>query len=109
MAFASSTRPFATSTVPESYFMLRSVPKCAYEEAILLPEIAADRFSAKTPVVLFDHYRVVTTGDSLFTAFDRMEVAEATAASILTAQDVGDIVLLNEREIQDLRDTFHLE
>ena len=109
MAFAASARPFATSTVPESYFMLRSVPKCAYEEAILEPEIAAAHFSAKTPVVLFDHYRIVTTGDSLFTAFDRMEVAEATAASILTAQDVGKIVLLNEREIQDLRDTFHLE
>lgn len=72
------------------------------------PDAAAAHFSSKTPVVLFDHYRLVTTGETLFTAFDRMEVAEATAASILTAQDAGTIILLNESEIQDLRDTFHL-
>jgi L-fuculose-phosphate aldolase len=108
MAFAVSAREFATSTVPESYYMLRSVPKCAFEEAMNRPDAAAAHFSSKTPVVLFDHYRLVTTGETLFTAFDRMEVAEATAASILTAQDAGTIILLNESEIRDLRDTFHL-
>ncbi|MPM30678.1 L-fuculose phosphate aldolase [bioreactor metagenome] len=108
MAFAASLREFATSTVPESYYMLRAVPKCAYEEAMNQPETAATRFSAKMPVVLFDHYRIVTTGETLFTAFDRMEVAEATAASILTAQDAGTVILLNESEIRDLRETFHL-
>jgi len=108
MAFAVSAREFATSTVPESYYMLRSVPKCAFEEAMNRPDAAAAHFSSKTPVVLFDHYRLVTTGETLFTGFDRMEVAEATAASILTAQDAGTIILLNESEIRDLRDTFHL-
>jgi L-fuculose-phosphate aldolase len=73
------------------------------------PEIAAGCFSTKTPVVLFKNHRLVTTGESLFTAFDRMEVAEATAASILVAQEAGAIVLLSAGEIQDLKDTFHLE
>ena len=108
MAFAASAREFATSTVPESYYMLRAVPKCPFEEPMNQPDVAAAHFSAKTPVVLFDHYRLVTTGETLFTAFDRMEVAEATAASILTAQDAGTIILLNESEIRDLRETFQL-
>lgn len=108
MAFAASAREFATSTVPESYYMLRAVPKCKFEEAVDQPEVAATHFSSKTPVVLFDHYRLVTTGETLFTAFDRMEVAEATAASILTAQDAGSIILLDENEVRELRETFHL-
>lgn len=109
MAFASSARAFETSTVPESYYMLRSVPTHAFEEMLHRPEIAAGSFSTKTPVVLFKNHRLVTTGDSLFPAFDRMEVAEATAASILVAQEAGTIVLLSAGEIQDLKDTFHLE
>ncbi|NLI53158.1 MAG: class II aldolase/adducin family protein [Clostridiales bacterium] len=109
MAFAASGRSFETSTVPESYFMLRAVPKRPFEEPIASPKAAAALFSERTPVVLFENNRVVTTGPSLFAAFDRLEVAEATAASILIAKEAGDIVYLSEKEIQDLIDTFHLD
>ena len=108
-AFAASEQPFETSTVPESYYMLRSVPRRSIGEYCGAPEIAAAQFSAKTPVVLFENSRIVTTGNSLFTAFDRLEVAEATAASILTAREAGKVIFLSETEIQDLRTTFHLE
>ncbi|PKM40785.1 MAG: aldolase [Firmicutes bacterium HGW-Firmicutes-9] len=108
-AYASANQRFETSTVPESYYMLRSVPTAPFDEFISSPDTAASRFSEKTPVVLFENARIVTTGNSLFTALDRLEVAEATAASILTAQDAGKVILLNDTEIQALKTTFHLD
>jgi len=109
MAYAASKADFLTSTVPESYYMLRSVQKRPFEEPINNPGDAASRFSAKTPVVLFANYCLVTTGDSLFTAFDRMEVSEATAGAILVAKDAGPVVYLSDDEIDELKTTFHLE
>jgi L-fuculose-phosphate aldolase len=109
MAFAASPLRFETSTVPESFYMLRAVPTRPMEEFMQRPESAAAQFSAKTPVVLFENCRIVTTGASLFTAFDRLEVAEATAASILVAREAGQVILLSEEEIQALKTTFHLE
>lgn len=108
-AFASARQQFETSTVPESFYMLRAVPSYPMEDFLCEPEKAAKRFSAKTPVVLFENSRIVTTGTSLFTAFDRLEVAEATAASILVAREAGAVVFLSEAEIQALKTTFHLE
>jgi L-fuculose-phosphate aldolase len=108
-AFASAKTRFETSTVPESFYMLRAVPTYPMEDFLRAPEIAAQYFSAKTPVVLFENARLVTTGETLFTAFDRMEVAEATAASILVAREAGQVIFLSHDEIQKLKTTFHLE
>ena len=108
-AFASAGAQLETATVPESFYMLRAVPKYSMEEFALAPENAAARFSARTPVVLFENSRIVTTGETLFTAFDRLEVAEATAASILIAREAGQVILLRENEIEELKTTFHLE
>lgn len=108
-AFASAKERFETSTVPESYYMLRAVPTRTMEDFLGDPAANAACFSEKTPVVLFENSRLVTTGASLFTALDRLEVAEATAASILVAREAGEVIFLSEGEIQALKTTFHLE
>lgn len=108
-AFASANERFETSTVPESFYMLRAVPTATLEEFVTSPETAAAHFTEKTPVVLFENASIVTTGNSLFTALDRLEVAEATAASILTAWEAGRVILLSDAEIHALKTTFHLE
>ena len=108
-AFASAKERFETSTVPESYYMLRAVPTRTMEDFLGDPAANAACFSEKTPVVLFENSRLVTTGASLFTALDRLEVAEATAASILVAREAGKVIFLSEEEIQALKTTFHLE
>ena len=108
-AFSCAKERFETSTVPESYYMLRAVPTRTMEDFLGDPDVNAAIFSEKTPVVLFENSRIVTTGASLFTALDRLEVAEATAASILVARDAGQVIFLSEGEIQALKTTFHLE
>ena len=108
-AFACSDQRFETFTVPESFYMLRSVPTERMETYLLSPENASALFSEKTPVVLFQNARIVTTGNSLFTALDRLEVAEATASSILIAREAGRVILLSDAEIEAMKVTFHLD
>lgn len=49
MAFAATNAKFETYTIPESYLMLREVPKYAFEEPYLEPETAAARFFLANP------------------------------------------------------------
>jgi L-fuculose-phosphate aldolase len=58
---------------------------------------------------LFENGGVTATGKTLFQAFDRLEVAEATAQSIVSARGIGSIVFLSEREIADIKMKFNLE
>ena len=48
------------------------------------------------------------TGNSLLTAFDRLEVTEATARSIISAQVLGQLVRISDDEIEDINKAFNL-
>ena len=52
---------------------------------------------------------VIVTGNSLLQAFDRLEVLESTAHSIINSCSLGEIVHITDGEIQDLKAAFHLE
>ena len=61
--------------------------------------------------ILAKTYRLLNTftGNSLLQAFDRLEVMELTANSILDSQSLGSIVHISEAEIAELKTAFHLE
>ena len=52
---------------------------------------------------------VIVTGDSLLQAFDRLEVLESTAHSIINSIGIGQIVHITDEEVEDLKKAFHLE
>ena len=52
---------------------------------------------------------VIVTGNTLLQAFDRLEVMESTAHSIINAADVGDIVHISNTEIDELKSAFGLK
>ena len=52
---------------------------------------------------------VIVTGASLLQAFDRLEVMESTAHSIILSKEVGNIVHITDEEVQDLKVAFNLE
>ena len=52
---------------------------------------------------------VIVTGSSLLQAFDRLEVLEATAHSIIDSAALGSIVHITDGEVEDLKKAFHLE
>lgn len=108
MAFAVSDADFDARTIPESYILLRDVKKVPYDEIYTDPEKMAAEFSPSCPAVMVENDCVIVTGASLLQAFDRLEVMESTAHSIISARELGPIVHITSPEIAELKKAFHL-
>jgi L-fuculose-phosphate aldolase len=59
--------------------------------------------------VLVENDSVISTGTSLINAFDRLEVAEFTANTIIHAKMIGDIVMISDKEVEDINKAFNLK
>ncbi len=109
MAFAVTDAAFDARTIPESYILLRDVKKIPYEEIYTNPEQMAKEFAPSCPAVMVENDCVIVTGGSLLQAFDRLEVMESTAHSIISAQEIGPIVHITDPEIEEIKEAFHLQ
>jgi len=108
MAFAVTDENFETKTIPESYIMLRNIPKLPFGCTFMQPEMTADAFSKETSVVLVENDCVIVTGSSLLNAFDRLEVAEYSAKAIIAAKDLGELVTINDEQVAEIEKAFKL-
>ena len=109
MAFAVCDAKFDARTIPESYILLRDVKNLPYDEIYSRPDEMAAEFDAAHPAAMIENDCVIVTGASLLQAFDRLEVMESTAYSVLNSIDLGSIVHISAGEIDDLKTAFHLE
>ncbi|MEG1525282.1 MAG: class II aldolase/adducin family protein [Clostridia bacterium] len=108
MAFAVTDAKFDPRTIPESYVLLREICKEPFGSIYSTPEKAACKFSPAVPAIIFENDCITVTGESLLQAFDRLEVAEATARSIILSRDIGNIVHITPAEVEELKVAFHL-
>jgi len=108
MAFAVTDAEFDPRTIPESYIMLRQIEKVPFSSMYLKRDELATMFSTKTPVLICENNQILATGTSLINAFDRLEVTEATAHSILLAKSIGPLVHITPEEVDDIDVAFHL-
>lgn len=109
MAFAVTDEAFDSRLIPESYIMLRDVVKLPYGSNFMQPELTADVFSSKTPIVIIENDCVIVTGNSLLNAFDRLEVLEYSAKAMIGVRKIGDIVKITDQEVKDIEVAFHLD
>jgi L-fuculose-phosphate aldolase len=109
MAFAITEAKFDSKTIPESYIMLRNMPRLPFGASFMLTEDLAETFTPQNPVVIINSESVIATGANLVNAFDRMEVAEYSAKAIIASRVLGDIVMINKKEVEDINKAFHLE
>jgi L-fuculose-phosphate aldolase len=109
MAFALTDAEFDSRTIPESYIMLRDVPKVPFGSTFINYEKLADTISMVNPVVLVENDCVLVAGTSLINAFDRLEVTEYTAKSIILSSHVGDIIKISQKQVEEINEAFHLE
>lgn len=108
MAFAVSDAYFNSRIIPESYIMLRDVPKLPFGSSFLQPAMTAAEISMKNPVVLIENDCVIVAGTSLINAFDRLEVAEFSAKAIISAGGIGEIANIDDDEIERINKAFNL-
>lgn len=109
MAFAVTEALFDPRTIPESYILLRETAKIPFAMNHIDREGTAAAFSERVPVILCENECVIVTGKSLLSAFDRLEVAEFSAKSIIEAKSLGPIVHMGRDDIVDIDRAFGLK
>ena len=109
MAFAVTDAKFDPRTIPESYILLRDIKRLPYGMIYDQQEKAVAEFGEACPAVMVDNDCVIVTGESLLKAFDRLEVMESTAHSIINSMAVGNIIHISEEEVEDLKVAFNLK
>ncbi len=105
-AYAVTDVEFDTKTIPESYIMLRDVPQIPFNTLYSKPHEVSNAISGKTPVLLIQNDCVLTIGKTILEAFDRLEVLEYTAMSLLNAQKLGTFNPIGDKEISDIVEKF---
>ena len=109
MAFGVTHTPIDSRTIPESYISMRDIARVPFGTNIADPEKISQLISEHSPVVMVENDSVISTGNTLINAFDRLEVAEFTANTIIHAKMIGEIVMINEKEVEDINKAFHLK
>jgi L-fuculose-phosphate aldolase len=108
MAFAVSDAELDSKTIPESYILMRDIPKLDFGSIYLNPAEAASVFDETTPIAIVKNDCVIVTGSDLLNAFDRLEVSEYSAKAIIASQGLGEIIKINDSQIDEIEDAFHL-
>ena len=107
MGYCCTDEKFDVRTIPESWIFLQDVPKFPFGSQYDDLKKVAEAFS-KTPCVMFENDSVVVTGDKLINTFDRLEVADFSARSLIMAAPVGKLNPITDSEIEELRVAFHV-
>lgn len=107
-AFGLVEKTLETRTIPESYILLRDIPKVPFGPQYDDEQTVASAISERTPVVILQNDAVLVTGGSLLEAFDRLEVAEFTACSVIDAISIGKLKVIEPSRIVDLNERFNL-
>ncbi len=109
MAFAISSGHFDTRTIPESYILLRSIPRIRHGAQYSAPEEIAAAVSLRAPVLIIENDSILVVGQHIMQAFDRLEVAEFSARSLIDTATIGPMVPISDGDIAELENAFELK
>lgn len=107
-AYAITGVQFDTRTIPESFILLRDIPIVGFKQLYTEAEAIAETVSLDSPVLIIRNDSVLTVGTDILNAFDRLEVAEFSARSLIDSAEIGTLVPIGAAEIQDLERAFSL-
>jgi len=109
MAFAITEAQFDARLIPESYIMLRTVKKYPFGSSFMQPEKMSEELNETNPVCIVENDCVIVTGSSLLNAFDRLEVMEYSAKSVVYTNTIGNIVKISDDEVDEIEREFNLK
>jgi L-fuculose-phosphate aldolase len=106
MAYGVSGVPMDIRTSPEGYVLLRNMSVvpfgCRWYEANRI----VNSLSEETPSVLVENDMFLVTGKSILQAFERLEVAEFTAKSLIDTIPIGRPEPIEDHNLSHLRKKF---
>ena len=106
MAYGVSGRKLDVRTIPESWIFLQDIPMVEFGTQFRGAGELAGMFRPDTPAVIIKNDSIIVTGDKLLQTFDRLEVAEFSARSLIMSHPLGALVPINDQQIEDLRKKF---
>jgi L-fuculose-phosphate aldolase len=105
MAFAVTKKYLDVRTIPESWIFLQDIPSLKYGSHFKTnenPEI----INSNNTAVIIENDSVMVTGDKLLQTFDYLEVAEFSAKSLVMGASLGNMVPINDNQVEELREKF---
>lgn len=106
MAFGISHKTFETRTIPESYILLKDIPFIEFGDHLNGKDVVPKILTKETPIAIIKNDSVVVTGKTMLETFDRLEVAEFSAQSLIESTLLGDLVAIGQQEINELAEKF---
>lgn len=106
LAFCVSGKSIDTRTSPESYVLLRDIPVISFGSQLKEGREVIEALSKQTPMVLIQNDAILATGGSILEAFDRIEVAEFSARSLIKTIPLGETIPIDDQDIDKLRRKF---
>jgi L-fuculose-phosphate aldolase len=105
MAFGVTDVHLDVRTIPESWIFLQDLVIHPYGDHFL-NNTDSQLLNEAKPALIIKNDSVLITGDELLQTFDRLEVAEFSAKSLVMGASLGDLKPINEQQIQELKEKF---
>ena len=109
MAFGITRTKLDARTIPESYIMMRELQRVPYGTSITNPQKICDLISESTPLVLIENDSLIVTGNSLLNCFDKLEVSDFTAKTLISTKNIGEPVRISDEEVLEINKAFNLK
>lgn len=107
MGYCTTGVKFDPRTIPESWIFLQDVPQFPFGSQYDALDTVAESFM-QYPCAFLANDSIVVTGDRLLNTFDKLEVAEFAAKSLIMAAPIGKLHPITDEEVEDLRVAFHV-
>ncbi|AJR03989.1 class II aldolase/adducin family protein [Siansivirga zeaxanthinifaciens] len=105
MAFGVTKSYLNVRTIPESWIFLQDIPSVKYGDHFKTNTNSKITENCTTALII-ENDSVLITGDKLLQTFDYLEVAEFSAKSIVLGASLGDMVPINDNQVEELRQKF---
>ncbi|MCL2751373.1 MAG: class II aldolase/adducin family protein [Firmicutes bacterium] len=108
MAFGVTRAELDARTIPESYIMMRTLNRVPFGTAYNDPQRVCGLVCERAPLVLIENDCLLVTGKSLINCFDKLEVSEFTAKTLIAVKSIGDPARISDKEVEDINKAFNL-
>jgi L-fuculose-phosphate aldolase len=106
MAFGVTKTPLNVRTIPESWIFLQDIPSLPFGTHFNGQKEIPELISSGISSIIIQNDSVLITGDKLLQTFDRLEVAEFSAKSLVMAKPIGELLPISDKQVTELRKVF---
>ncbi|MFD1316362.1 class II aldolase/adducin family protein [Namhaeicola litoreus] len=105
MAFGVTNEYLNVRTIPESWIFLQDI--ASFEFGTHFKSQSESKIiNNKSTAIIIQNDSVMITGDKLLQTFDYLEVAEFSAKSLVMGASLGEMVPINNEQVEELRKAF---